>query len=316
MINNHSQNDNDKVVQLFINLKTRVDGLESTISDIEQCLCTLRQQMNTNCKKADTFLTCSLKLMNSFEKVWYTNRSFPVKVLHVLDGIGNLYTNTEGWSVSLRLTDAQGNCIDQLLHSKENILVKRGIITLCGLRFSGVSSKNGGFFVLEVKVNPQTHSKVSISPFRSTPFTVLSSRLIHQQKGSFSDLLPHNSISMMPGIGILYTKMFASIGLKTISDLAGVSFNQLNDMLRIDKGNLTKLRLEGYVLHAQEILERSSSSINSSCESPPTKRLKTESEFTQTNSGSKIAQDSSSENFFGSHLSSYTFQTIFRENCG
>eukprot|EP00298_Acanthocystis_sp_HF-20_P018156 c2190_g1_i1.p1 GENE.c2190_g1_i1~~c2190_g1_i1.p1 ORF type:complete len:445 (-),score=134.47 c2190_g1_i1:99-1433(-) len=297
----YNTQNNRVLLQSILELGNRVERLESTISKVQQSVNFMLEHFCSNANSSapskpirqpqtPDYSSLSIQIANSFEKVWYTHRPFPAIVLHVVDSANEIYTKADEWHVSLHLIDAEGKNVDHLMAQSENsrrLIIRKGIVTICGIRFNAVTSKNGGHFKLEFRVSSPSVAADKIQPFHSNPFTVLSCRLFHQPKAPLHKLQASDSLSMMPGIGRLYAKRFASLGISTISQLANLNISnmdlkeqqKLNESLRKDKGTLTMTKLEEYILQAQEIVTRGPDSYSENSDSdgsPPSKRIKSE----------------------------------------
>lgn len=206
------------------------------------------------------------------ETTWYADRPFPAFQVSVVDSAtGDPFTSTEGWVVVLHLLDGHGCEVDSKLGcgewTKRIVLHQGGVATIAGVRFSAVSSKNGGFFQLQFQLFP-THRAVP-SVVLSPPITVLSTRLFHSPKTSFEKLQPTDCLSKMPGIGKMYAQRFLVLGVSTIHHLANMDISQLSseeqatllECLRREKGTMTRVKLEEYISHARDVVTRCGQSI-------------------------------------------------------
>lgn len=166
--------------------------------------------------------------------------------------------------------DGYGKVCDRLggpaaAHGFEFESDKSGFVEVSNIRFTQVSSKMGGHFTLIVKSLSE-----EVEDYRSGRITVLSYRLFNARKLDFNRLTTSDPLSKVKGIGSLYAKRFATLGIHTVEHLSLLmtekeeaegatgpfSCGQVIETLRKVRGALTCQKLEEYVLQARDVVKR------------------------------------------------------------
>jgi len=208
--------------------------------------------------------------LKSVETLWYAERPFPTMECELVDPQTSqraVYINN--CRVQVSLLDGHGNPCDKLTGPAAAFdfifPVSNGVVELSGLRFGAVSSKHGGHFQIQVSVLPALGIE-SVAPIISPRIQVLSYRLFHAPKVDFSKLKPSDPLTKVKGIGSLYAKRFAAIGVSTVGQLATLEVDTLHnasdaskkllECLRKDRGALTLSKLNEYIAQAREIVKR------------------------------------------------------------
>ena len=155
-----------------------------------------QQQSSQGVKKS----TPHIKITGLSTK-WYTKRHYPDFVVRLLSADNREFTNTQNWQIGVRLVAGNGIYVDHFLAAPALVFpINDGEATVRGLKFTAVTSRNGGYFQFEICVlHPQD---TGIIPVRSQELRVLSERLRHEGKvTSVLELRPNDSILRLPGIG-------------------------------------------------------------------------------------------------------------------
>lgn len=210
-----------------------------------------------------------LKLNGEMESVWYADRPFPRFNIAVTDDLGKTALNVDNWKLSVRVIDGYDqDASDKVYGQIHNYMydIHGGMASITGLRFCAVSSKAGGHFrIVVTAVNPCSPSDtVPVSSFISEKIQVLSYRLYHAPKVSFDKLKADDSVGKMKGIGSLYAKRFAALGIRTVAQLASIDLSTMGEKarkdllhnLRKDRGAMTLAKLSGYIQQARDIVSR------------------------------------------------------------
>lgn len=211
-----------------------------------------------------------LRVASKVEDVWYADRPFPAFNVELCDATtSQVLTRVHGWQLKVSLVDGYGrDAMDALggqaaSHGFKYTLTG-GRATITGLRFTAVSSKRGGHFQLAVSVVSPEEAKLAVDTCYASRVQVLSYRLYHSPKVALDRLSPSDSLSKVRGIGSLYAKRFANMGIHTVGQLAEVDVQSMDDAtqksileaLRRDRGAMTLAKLENYVMQARSILGR------------------------------------------------------------
>jgi len=204
-------------------------------------------------------------LLVNVEKKWYTKRPFPeFEVRMVSTDTNRVLQHTSNHQVRLRLLSGTGCYADQILNAPLFVFsLVNGRCTVSGVRFSAVSSRNGGFFQFELSLcAPQD---TAVAAVRSQEIRVLSERLKNEPKAdNISELHSGDSLVRVPGIGKKYAARFRELGLMSISDLAAVNHSEYNgkqrrellEAVRKDRGALTEAKLNDLIKDAQSVVDR------------------------------------------------------------
>ena len=142
-----------------------------------------------------------------------------------------------------------------------------------GLKFSAVSSRNGGYFHFEFSL--RSPAGLKIDPVLSCKIRVLSERLKNEVKArSVLDLTSVDKLLRVPGIGKKYAKKLAERGFRTVGDLSSVMERDspqsirkrhlLIDAVRDDKGSLTEGKLKDILREARAVVQREGQNANPS----------------------------------------------------
>jgi len=168
---------------------------------------------------------------------------------------------TDNVDLHLRLLAGPlGEPADHILSSPKNIRVARGTANVSGVRFSAVSSRNGGYFVLEVGTRAG-----DLLPIRSEKLIVLSDRLKTEGKAnSIFELNANDNLVRVPGIGKKYAARLAECKFYTIRDLGTIAGGaaahdermKLLESIRRDRGALTAAKLSDLLRDAQTVVQR------------------------------------------------------------
>eukprot|EP00299_Pterocystis_sp_00344_P013357 c6535_g1_i1.p1 GENE.c6535_g1_i1~~c6535_g1_i1.p1 ORF type:complete len:369 (+),score=45.52 c6535_g1_i1:58-1164(+) len=204
---------------------------------------------------------CTLQIVG-LETRWYTKRPLTPFRVRVIDSRGNLFTDTEGYTVCVHLISGHEIQVDQYLANAETLQfpLVSGEADITGVRFLAVSSRNGGHFNMKFTVTPTL-----VEPMLSEPINVLSERLKNEHKAeSILDLNADDSLARVPGIGKKYAAKLAEQGLHTVRDLARIDTspgarNQRLDILnavRRDRGALTEAKLVELLRDAKVVAKR------------------------------------------------------------
>lgn len=194
---------------------------------------------------------------------FFTERHFPPFTVKLIDLKTNeVYRPANDWCVYFRLVDGYDRYVDEKLgdeKTKRQFLIN-GQTEVNGLKIRQVSSKNGGFFILEAILTEPVEMSHRVRPARSDQINILSCRLFQCRKGSLSRLEGLEPISKLPGIGRQYAQRLQEQGYRTIQDLANISLedrdtrHQLLLGVRRDKGTLTDAKLIDYIRQAKSIV--------------------------------------------------------------
>jgi len=200
------------------------------------------------------------------ESLWYADRPFPRFNIAVVDPANpdQPISSISNWKLSLRVIDGHGNDASSKIYSQvlnHAYPVTNGVAPIAGLRFKAVSSKSGGHFKVIISAINNSHKAAQ---WVSGKIQVLSYRLYHAQKVPFKDLKASDNIGKMKGIGTLYAKRFASLGFRSVADLASLEVELLSSQektallaaLRKDRGAMTLPKLAEYVQQARDIMAR------------------------------------------------------------
>eukprot|EP00301_Raphidiophrys_heterophryoidea_P004484 c11944_g1_i1.p1 GENE.c11944_g1_i1~~c11944_g1_i1.p1 ORF type:complete len:955 (-),score=191.22 c11944_g1_i1:1367-4231(-) len=197
---------------------------------------------------------------------FYSERPFPPFTVRVVDTTTrDVYTCATEWQLKFRLLDGYGRYIDTKLADEKTKMpyLTSGETLVSGLRFMQVSSKNGGYFVLECELQSPVSFVSRVQKVRTQNITIMSCRLYNQRKsGSFSRLSGLDPVSKLPGIGRQYHLRLCEAGLRTIQDLASLPDSpegrairqQLLDKIRKDQGSLTEAKFLDYIKTAKAIV--------------------------------------------------------------
>eukprot|EP00298_Acanthocystis_sp_HF-20_P005540 c15676_g1_i1.p1 GENE.c15676_g1_i1~~c15676_g1_i1.p1 ORF type:complete len:517 (-),score=159.63 c15676_g1_i1:306-1856(-) len=216
-----------------------------------------------------------LRVCSEFQRTWYTDRAFPAFTVGLFDS-NNLqpYLDVSGWRVVVSLIDGHGKDASAKFCGSSgsaplSFAISRGRSVINGIRFSSVSSKNGGCFQLVMRVvNPFAAElpspKLNEIEYLSEPIQILSYRLFHVPKLESDMLFPSDPLWKVKGIGPLYAKRFSELGIATVKDLASIDLESLTEdevrnyvnSLRRDRGALTPAKLFEYVSQAREVVAR------------------------------------------------------------
>jgi hypothetical protein len=160
---------------------------------------------------------------------FYTERRFPAFYIKVIDPRTNeIVKGVADMTYTIRLLDGRGNHVDNKIQSHEDVqdrfnrkrlTIVNGVGEVNGIRFTEVSSKNWGFFALEIEVT-NTHSILKETIVRSSPIVVKSCRCYHSLKGNLDRLLPSHSTDHLPDLGGPLAKKLRDVGINTIADMA------------------------------------------------------------------------------------------------
>lgn len=211
-----------------------------------------------------------LRVASKIEDVWYADRPFPAFNVEICDAnTSQVLTRVHGWQLKVTLVDGYGRDAMDALGGQSashgfKYTLTGGRATITGLRFTAVSSKRGGHFQLAVSVVSPDDAKSVVETCYASRVQVLSYRLYHSPKVALDRLSPSDSLSKVRGIGSLYAKRFANMGIHTVGELAEVDVQSMDDTtqktileaLRRDRGAMTLAKLENYVLQARTILGR------------------------------------------------------------
>jgi len=269
------------------NLYDQVMGADSVISNIVQSLATtsrpssvpstMLEMMSAPTVSSPVLAPSPPRVdpvvlrVNELETLWYADRPYPSFECELVDPQTNQRaTYINNCRVEVSLVDGHGNPCDKLTGQASSFgfvyPVSRGVVELTGLRFGAVSSKHGGHFQLRFDVLPAAGLE-AVEPVLSSKIQVLSYRLFHAPKVDFSKLQAHDPLTKVKGIGSLYAKRFAAIGIVTVQELAALEVDSLQNAsaeskkllenLRKDRGALTLSKLNDYIAQAREIVARS-----------------------------------------------------------
>ncbi len=215
----------------------------------------------------------SLAWVVPFPKRWYAKRKcYTVSVS--LTQTGGHIVDTTNWSVLVRLVSAEdGNPLHPRLLESTNInglryRVTNGMVSISGLRFLSVSSKQGGNFQLQVSLSPaHSHHDVICPPIASGEITIVSERLKTVGKvDSILELGQLDKLTRVPGIGNQYASRLHEHGITTILDLADLTPPQLTamfDLVRKEKGALTMQTFRELHQGAKMVVAQAKSSMTS-----------------------------------------------------
>jgi len=210
----------------------------------------------------------AMRVVDELPAVWYADRHFPTFSIELFDRSSLMpVTHVSGWKVGLSLTDGFGcDASDKMYdHIKNHTFeILNGRATITGLRFTTVSSKFGGHFVLSVSVVLPDLAVRLVAPMSTGNIQVLSYRLYHAPKVPLSQLNPDDSVAKMKGIGALYAKRMALLGVGKVRELAALdvdamgesAFQELIANLRKDRGSMTPAKLIDHVHQARTICQR------------------------------------------------------------
>eukprot|EP00301_Raphidiophrys_heterophryoidea_P025815 c8748_g1_i1.p1 GENE.c8748_g1_i1~~c8748_g1_i1.p1 ORF type:complete len:676 (-),score=160.00 c8748_g1_i1:239-2266(-) len=241
-------------------------------------------QPSSTCSPVQNKILAILRHDTVLHEVWYAERPFPAFTLDIVDEslhTKDLISTTKDWKVDVTLEDGfGGNATNKLHWVSDSAVVIGGAVTISGVRFSGVSSKSGGFFriVVTITAQPTSSSPSCLTAiFKSPPIQVLSYRLFHAPKVASEKLQPSDSVGKVKGIGTLYAKRLKSLGIGTVQNLASLDVHQLGDegckhllaALRKDRGSMTLEKLVKYIEDARSIVMRYNSNGSST---PPSSR--------------------------------------------
>lgn len=201
--------------------------------------------------------------------VWYCDRPFPHFTLEVLDKeTSRPITRMDHAQVTMKITngfgeDSTSKAYGNVTNRCYPICSTFGRATVAGLRFSAVSSKQGGHFQLVATLSLPDHPNVS--EWSSQPIQILSYRLYHAPKLSTEQLTGRDSVGKMKGIGAQYAKRLKSEGIVTVGDLAAIDLEvlghqkceELLQRIRKDRGSMTLAKLSDYIQQARDIVARS-----------------------------------------------------------
>lgn len=242
---------------------------------------TTRVAMHTqpiSCCDQGSSPSIGIRCFGEIQDVWYAERPFPAFTLELYDtATGFTLSQAMSARVQVSVLDGFGNNADDKLTTSDVDRVFQatsGLVTIKGLRFCGVSSKNGGHFQLVATVLDRQNA----SPFFSSPIQILSYRLYHAPKVPCDQLRPEDSVSKMKGIGNQYAKRLQSIGIERVSQLARLDLNALGeegckrllDSLRKERGALTRTKLEGHIASARAIVDKFENATAEVAHSSPT----------------------------------------------
>lgn len=203
--------------------------------------------------------------ISNIETTWFTKRPYPSFVVEVVDEHGQVMTRTPHWRLRLRLLSATGLYVDRFLNSPSlDFAVNAGRATISGLKFSAVTSRNGGHFRLEFGL--RSPDSEGILPVLSAPLRILSERLKNELKAtSTSELRSSDPIVRVPGIGKRYTTKLAERGFHTLFDLRGafdksnpdqakaMSMKEFLSEIERDRGTLTCARITNILDSASQV---------------------------------------------------------------
>lgn len=213
-----------------------------------------------------------LRVSSKVEDVWYADRPFPAFNVELVDMAADaqpVQTRVHGWQLRVTLSDGYGhNALDTLSGQAAShgftYTLTGGRATITGLRFTAVSSKRGGHFQLGLEVISPSDAASAVDVCYPAKVQVLSYRLYHSPKVALDRLSPSDSLSKVRGIGSLYAKRFANMGVHTVGQLAELNVSSMDEAtrkamleaLRRDRGAMTMAKLENYVNQARSILGR------------------------------------------------------------
>eukprot|EP00299_Pterocystis_sp_00344_P008281 c3073_g1_i1.p1 GENE.c3073_g1_i1~~c3073_g1_i1.p1 ORF type:complete len:384 (-),score=60.98 c3073_g1_i1:124-1275(-) len=220
---------------------------------------------------------------------WFTRCPLPSFQVRLIDeATGKCFTNTEGYTLCVRLMSGIGQAADELLMSSEALQfpVMSGEVDVAGVRFLAVSSRNGGHFNLKFVITPNI-----MEPVLSEPIAIRSERLKNENKAqSMNELTPDDPIARVPGIGKKYATKFAEQGLHTVRDLANVDTSpcgrsrrlDILNAVRRDRGALTEAKLVELLREARSVVKREDERqqhLALDADTPCAKRVKLDSSF-------------------------------------
>lgn len=192
---------------------------------------------------------------------WFTKRPMPEFEVRVVDKDGNLFSDTNSWTLSVRLMCGSNQFVDHFLSTPTSgFVITSGRAIISGLRFNAVSSRNGGYFRLHFAI---PSCVANVNPIFSSDFRVLSERLKSEGKvSSLLELSPADPLSRAPGIGKKYAARMAEHDIATVQDLAEMDDKKrkgLLESIRKDRGALTESRLTELCMEAREVVRSATS---------------------------------------------------------
>jgi predicted flap endonuclease-1-like 5' DNA nuclease len=241
-----------------------------------------------------------LKVISLVHK-WYTKRQMPDFEVHVVDANQNVFPHTPGWQLHGHLYSNNGSCIDHFVNAPVIAFpFHDGKAVVSGLRFSAVSSRNGGSFYFDFSVKASADAQLSQGVKTKSPeFRVLSERLKNEAKAeSIFDLQADAPLARVPGIGKKYAARMTEFGLHTIQDLAAMNLmdpairKQLLDIVRRERGALTEIKLDALCRDAQLVVANSDELDETQQQQPAQVQ---QSPIAMTHTGVKRASDAEPE---------------------
>eukprot|EP00298_Acanthocystis_sp_HF-20_P013177 c20240_g1_i1.p1 GENE.c20240_g1_i1~~c20240_g1_i1.p1 ORF type:complete len:561 (-),score=244.90 c20240_g1_i1:6-1688(-) len=204
------------------------------------------------------------------EELWYADRHYPPITVELIDlATEKVASGISGWTLSVSLLDGFGQNVSDLLTGRalsDNHLftVNQGRSSVGGIRFSKVSSKNGGFFQLVISLVFPDSIRSTVAPCSSGKIQVLSYRLYHAPKVPMNKLRGSDPVARMKGIGSLYAQRLAALGIERVEQLAQINIENMGteecqklvENLRKDRGAMTPAKLMQYIAQAREIVIR------------------------------------------------------------
>jgi len=191
--------------KLWIESQQEVKQLRQAIEDNTQKISQLEDQNAVQAQNLSAVSNSKPKLSQAeppslcfrvcseFQRTWYTDRAFPSFTIGLFDSATlQPYLDVSGWRVIVSLVDGHGKDATSKFCGSSgpaplSFAISRGRSVINGLRFSSVSSKNGGCFQLVMRVvNPFSSElpspKFNDVEYLSEPIQILSYRLFHVPK--------------------------------------------------------------------------------------------------------------------------------------
>eukprot|EP00298_Acanthocystis_sp_HF-20_P013390 c20327_g1_i1.p1 GENE.c20327_g1_i1~~c20327_g1_i1.p1 ORF type:complete len:333 (-),score=57.27 c20327_g1_i1:86-1084(-) len=213
----------DEPNKFFFVMNKRCDALEQTVDKVKEFLQQEKLQKERLLQKSLVPKTMRL-VIESIRTKQYTNIGFSFEIRLVDIRTGEVVPHNR----NLKITALNANKFEVQKISPTPATrptLSKGVAKVTGLKFSEVSSKNGGHYHLKCEVDETSGGFCNdIEPAISEAIAVFTCRLRNSQMSYLLSLSPKDHISKLPRMdNIGHPELFHSLKIITISDLASLA---------------------------------------------------------------------------------------------
>merc|ERR1712226_1405143 len=204
-------------------------------------------------------------IVSAMTNSWYTTADYPTFTVSVTGPSGKvMQDHPVGWRLHVSTINGHDQVDDSVLDQEHCVFpVCNGVASISGLKFTKITSQNGGWFRLLFNLRPnRSRSSTALLSHESLSKVVVRCyRMKCESKLSEADLKPDSDLRMLKGLGKAYVARWNKLGFHTIADLAKVdrrcrkARHDLLTKLRRNRGSLTEPKLLSVLELAHRVVE-------------------------------------------------------------